>query len=386
LSTPSAYIVGIGETARIRHPAPAQTTLTLMRDAALEAMQDAGLGLPDIDGLAVASFSLAPDRAVDLAWRLGLSVRWLLQDENGGASAISMLGHALNAIAAGAASNILVLGGDVTSAQDFARRVMRFNSATRDHLAPLDYGGPNALFAMLTTRQMRRFGLSRTDYGHLAIAQRQWAAGNPLAAYRTPLSMDEYLNAPMVAEPLRRFDCVPVVAGASALIVSAGARRDAAGAPVRILALRQSINADHQDGDGLETGIRGVAAELWSAAGVTPADMDLASVYDDYPAMAYAQLADLGLVPGDDIACFAREVMAQRRFPVNTGGGLLSCGQAGCASGLHGVIEVARQLQHRAGARQVAGARLGVATGYGMALYRYCACAGAIVLARGGEG
>jgi acetyl-CoA acetyltransferase len=378
----STYIVGIGETARLRHPEPSQTTLTFMRDAALEAMRDAGLGLQDIDGFAVASFSLEPDRAVDVAWRLGLSVRWLLQDTNGGASAINMLNHAINGIKAGAASNILILAGDVTSPQDFVKRVMSYNSATRDHLAPLDYGGPNALFAMLTKRQMKKHGVVATDYGHLAIAQRQWAAGNPLAAYRTPLTMEDYLNAPLVADPLRRFDCVPVVAGASALIVSAAPRPGAAGVPARILAIRQSVNFDHQDGDGLQTGIRGVAAELWREAGVAPSDMNLASVYDDYPAMAYAQLADLGLIPDDDIARFARERIASWRFPVNTGGGLLSCGQAGNASGLHGVAEVVRQLQGRGGDRQVADARLGVASGYGMALYRYCACAGAVVLAR----
>jgi acetyl-CoA acetyltransferase len=381
----SAYIVGIGETARLRHPEPSQSTLTFMRDAALEAMRDAGLKSQDIDGFAVASFSLEPDRAVDVAWRLGLSVRWLLQDTNGGASAINMLGHAINGIKAGAASNILILGGDVTSLQDFVKRVMNYNSATRDHLAPLNYGGPNALFAMLTKRQMKTYGVVATDYGHLAISQRQRAAGNPLAAYRTLLTMDDYLNAPMIADPLRRFDCVPVVAGASALIVSATQRQGAAGVPARILAIRQSVNSDHQDGDGLQTGIRGVAPDLWRAAGVAPSDMNLASVYDDYPAMAYAQLADLGLIPGDDIARFAREQMAPRRFPVNTGGGLLSCGQAGNASGLHGVVEVVRQLQGRGGDRQVADARLGVASGYGMALYRYCACAGAVVLARAGE-
>jgi acetyl-CoA acetyltransferase len=235
---------------------------------------------------------------------------------------------------------------------------------------------------MLTKRQMKKHGLVATDYGYLAIAQRQWAAGNPLAAYRTPLTMEDYLNAPVVADPLRRFDCVPVVAGASAIVVSAAPRRAAAGVPVRILAIRQSINIDHQDGDGLQTGIRGVADGLWRAAGVAAAEINLASVYDDYPAMAYAQLADLGLIPGDNIARFAREQVAPRRFPVNTGGGLLSCGQAGNASGLHGVVEVVRQLQGRGGDRQVAGARLGVASGYGMALYRYCACAGAVVLTR----
>jgi acetyl-CoA acetyltransferase len=151
---------------------------------------------------------------------------------------------------------------------------------------------------------------------------------------------------------------------------------------VRILAVRQSFNFDDQTGDGLQTGIRNVASDLWRTAGVAPTDANVVSIYDDYPAMVYAQLADLGFVPGDDIARFAREVMATRRLPVNTGGGMLSCGQAGSGSGVHGISEIVRQLQHRGGSRQVANARIGVASGYGMALYRYCACAGAAVFER----
>jgi acetyl-CoA acetyltransferase len=378
----SALIVAIGETPRVRHPDPSQTTLTFIRDAAQLAIRDAGLTVKDIDGMAVGSFSLGPDHAIDLAWRLGLSVRWLLQDINGGVSGINMLGHAVRGIESGAASNILVLAGDVTSREDFAKRAKNYNSATRDHLAPLEHGGPNAMFAMLTQRQIRKYGLDPTDYGHLVLAQRQWAAGNPLAAYRDPLTMDEYLNAPVVAAPLRRLDCVPVVAGASAIIISSERRPGAAGAPVRVLAHRQSFNYDHQDGDGLQTGVRGLATDLWSAAGVAPSDVDVVSAYDDYPAIVYAQLADLGFVPGDDIAKFARERIASRQLPVNTGGGMLSGGQAGHAGGLQGVVEVVRQLQHRGGDRQVANAELGVASGYGMILYRYCAGAGAAVLQR----
>ncbi len=378
----STYVVGIGETARIRHPDVSRTTLTFMRDAVQMALRDAGLILRDIDGFAVASFSLDPDRAIDAAWQLGLSIRWLLQDTNGGASAINMLDHAVRAVEMGAASNVLVLGGDLTRASDFTKRVMNYNSATRDYLAPLAYGGPNSLFAMLTKRQMRKYGLVKSDYGHVAVAQRQWAAGNPIAAYRAPLTMDEYINAPIIADPLCRYDCVPVVAGASALILSAEPKADAAGSPVRVLAVRQRFNPDNQEGDGLETGIRAIASELWGAAGAAPTDVDVVSIYDDYPAMVYAQLADLGFIPDADIARFARETMSARRLPVNTGGGMLSCGQAGSGSGVHGIAEVVRQLQRRGGERQVAEARLGVVSGYGMALYRYCACAGAAVLAR----
>jgi acetyl-CoA acetyltransferase len=238
------------------------------------------------------------------------------------------------------------------------------------------------MFAMLTQRQMRKYGLTAVDYGHLVLAQRHWAAGNPLAAYRSPLTMDEYLNAPVVAAPLRRYDCVPIVSAASAIIVSAERCAGAAANPVRVLAHRQSFNHDHQEGDGLQTGVRGLADDLWKSASVSPDEMDLASVYDDYPAMALAQLADLGFIPDDDISRFSHEKLATRQFPVNTGGGMLSGGQAGHDGGLNGVVEVVRQLQHRGGDRQVAGAERGVVSGYGMILYRYCAGAAAAVLQR----
>jgi acetyl-CoA acetyltransferase len=381
----NAYIIGIGETVRVRHLSALHSTTSFMRESVQMALRDAGLSLSDIDGFAVASFSLEPDRAIDLAWRLGLSVNWLLQDTNGGASAINMLGHAVRGLETGAARNILILGGDTSRAADFTKRVNTYNTVTRDYLAPLDYGGPNSLFAMLTKRQMKKFGLEKRDYGHLVVSQRQWAAGNPVAAFRTPLTMDDYLNAPIVADPLVRFDCVPVVGGASAIIVSTTPQPGAAGAPVRVRAVRHRFNFDHQEGDGLTTGLGEVAADLWQAAGVGPSDMDLASLYDDYPAIVYAQLADLGLVPDHDIAKFARETVARGKLPINTGGGMLSGGQAGCGSGVHIIAEVVRQLQHRGGEPHVEEARFGIASGYGMALYRYCACAGAAVLERGQE-
>src|SRR5581483_6587489 len=110
----NAAIIGVGQSAYTRRPQPGQTTLTFMRDAVLAALADAGLDAKDVRGLAVASFSLAPDAAVDLAWKLGLSLDWLMQDTNGGSSAMNMLGHALRGVETGAADVILVLGGDAT--------------------------------------------------------------------------------------------------------------------------------------------------------------------------------------------------------------------------------------------------------------------------------
>ena len=379
----SAAIIGVGQSAYTRRPEPGQTTHTFMRDAIVAALKDAELDAKDIQGLAVSSFSLAPDAAVDLAWKLGLSLRWLLQDTNGGSSAMSMLGHALRTVEIGAASPILVIGGDATGIAGYAKVASNFNVVTQKHLAPLGYGGPNGVYALVTSRQMKKYGLQKSDYGHVSIAQRQWAAGNPYAVYRQPMTMDEYLAAPLVADPLSRYDCVPVVAGAQAIVVARPDRAPKGRPGVRVRAIRHSFNHDNQQGDGLQTGISTFANELWDTAGVQPDDVDLASIYDDYPTMVLAQLNDLGLIPGNDIARFCREELAGRKFPVNTWGGMLSAGQpGGPAGGLNGISEAVLQLQHRGGERQVKDARLAVASGYGMTMYRYGATAGAAVLER----
>jgi acetyl-CoA acetyltransferase len=197
------------------------------------------------------------------------------------------------------------------------------------------------------------------------------------------MTMEEYLAAPLVADPLSRYDCVPVVAGAQAIIVAHPDHCPRGRAPVRVRAHRASFNYDNQEGDGLETGISTFAGELWQAAGARPQDIDVASIYDDYPTMVLAQLNDLGLIPDGDLARFARRDIGERRFPVNTWGGMLSAGQpGGPAGGLNGISEAVLQLQHRAGARQVKDARLAAVTGYGMTMYRYGGTAAAAVLER----
>jgi len=379
----NAAIIGVGQSAYTRRPQPGQSTHTFIRDAVVAALVDAAIDPREVDGMAVASFSLAPDAAIDLAWKLGLSLRWLVQDTNGGSSAMNMLGHALRAVETGAASVILVTGGDATGLGGYAKVAANFNIATQLHLAPLGHGGPNGVYALVTSRQMKTYGLQKSDYGQLAIAQRAWAAHNPYAVYRAAMTMEDYLAAPLVADPLSRYDCVPVVAGAQAIVVAHPDRCPDGRAPVRVRAHRASFNYDNQEGDGLQTGISTFAGELWRAAGVDPADIDVASIYDDYPTMVFAQLNDLGMIPGSDLARFPRRDIGERRFPLNTWGGMLSAGQpGGPAGGLNGISEAVLQLQHRAGARQVEAARLAVTTGYGMTLYRYGATAAAAVLER----
>ena len=361
-----------------RRQVSAASTGDLLAQAFGAALAQSGFSAKDIDGLGVASFTLAPDHAIDLAWRLGLSPRWCMDDCHGGASAINLLQHAIRAIQHGDANVIALVSGDRFEPADFKQLVEHYNLTTRTWLRPLENGGPNSLFAMLTQRHAKHYGLTRRDYGALCVAQRAWAALNPHAVYRTPLTIDDYLEAPIVAEPLGRFDCVPVVCGANAVIVArADLVRNAKN--VRVRALQCRYNFDHQAGDGLQTSLTAIAGDLWRQAGATPEDMDVVSVYDDYPVMTLVQLADLGFARDGDLRGLISRI-GSRALAVNTSGGQLSAGQAGAAGGMHGLVEAITQLRGAAGERQVVDAHLAVVSGYGMVEYRYGMCANAVVL------
>lgn len=370
-------IIGAGESPYARHPPGDLSTSQVLADAVVRALSDAGVRPTEVDGFAVSSFTLAPDHAIDLAWRLGLRLRWLMEDTNGGASAVAMLQHAVRAVEAGDASTVVLVAGDRMEANAFRTLVTRYNRATADHLTPLPVAGPNPQFAMLTQRQMAEFGLTGEDYGRLVLSQRGWAERNPGAVYRLPMTMADYLQAPIVASPLRRFDCVPPVTGADAVVVSAdrdGTRR------ARVRAVSTRYNVDDQLGDGLRTPLADLSDGLWETSGVGPSDVDVVSVYDDYPAMSIAQLLDVGLLDVADVPGSLGRLLASGRPAVNTSGGQLSAGQAGSAGGMHGLVEVVQQLRGRAGERQIPDAAVGLVTGYGMVLYRYGACANAVVL------
>ncbi|WP_321927435.1 thiolase family protein [Paraburkholderia guartelaensis] len=371
-------VLTVGVEVPYRRQAGAASTGDLLAEAFAAALAESGFTANDVDGLGVASFTLAPDHAIDLAWRLGLSPRWCMDDCHGGASAINLLQHAIRAIQHGDAKVIALVSGDRFEPADFKQLVEHYNLTTRTWLRPLANGGPNSLFAMLTQRHARQHGLTRRDYGALCVAQRAWAALNPRAVYRTPLTIDDYLEAPLVADPLGRFDCVPVVCGANAVIVArADLVRHAKNVGVRALQCR--YNLDHQEGDGLQTSLATIAGDLWRQAGTAPEEIDVVSVYDDYPVMALVQLADLGFAPDGDLRGLISRIVA-RELAVNTSGGQLSAGQAGAAGGMHGLVEAMTQLRGAAGERQVEAARLAVVSGYGMVEYRYGMCANAVVL------
>jgi acetyl-CoA acetyltransferase len=378
-----AVIVGAWEAQYVRHPPVERRTETFIAEAVVGALDDAGISLRDVDGFGMSSFSLQPDHAIDLMWKLGISARWTMEDTNGGASAVNMLQHAMRAIEAGDAEVIVLASGDRMEKREFHLMTDQYNKVARDYLAPLPLNGPNALFAFLTSRYGVREGLEQADFGCIPLSQRAWATKNPGAVYRAPMTMADYLDSVPIAPPLTRFDCVPIVSGGDAIVVTTAERAAKVGKPsVGIRALKASYNPDQQDGDGLTTGFAEIRDDLWSAAGCRPEDVDGAWIYDDYPVMVLVQLQDLGLIADGEVARYLNKTLREDAWPLNTSGGQLSAGQAGAAGGLHGMVEAVRQLRGTAGERQVPGAALGLVTGYGMVLYTHGACHNAAVLER----
>ena len=376
-------IVGAAETQYVRHPAVELRTETFVARAVVEALAHAGIDRGEVDGLGVASFSLAPDHTIDLAWKLGMRVRWIMQDSVGGASGINMLQHAMRAIEAGDAETIVLCAGDRMEKREFHQLTDTYNRVARDYLAPLPLNGPNALFAFLTERHARQNDLAREDYACIPIAQRTWAGKNPGAVYRAPMTLQEYLDSVPIAPPLTRYDCVPIVSGADAIVLTTRERARRLGGPhVGVRAIRALHNHDHQEGDGLHSGFAEFADDLWAAAEARPEDLDAAYVYDDYPVMVLVQALDLGLVRDGDLKRWLHADLLEGALPVNTSGGQLSAGQAGAAGGLHAIVEAVRQLRGEAGERQVPGAELALATGYGMVLHTHGSCHNAAVLER----
>ena len=354
---------------------------TLICDAVLALLEKTGLSIVDIDGLGVASFSLAPNRAIDIAWRLSMSLSWVHDEANGGVSALNMVQHAMAAIATGQASAIVLVAGDSFDKAMFEQLINGYNSTTQNYLAPIGAASPNTLFSFLTKQYQELRGLKTEDFGHLVLQQRQWAALNPSALYRTPLSMEEYLAARPVTDVLGLYDCVPVAAGANAiLLVRADHPLAQQGPSLAIRAFQAKHNYDNQLGTGLQTGLAQIKDHLWKQANLAPGSIDVCAIYDDYPVMVLAQLEDLGFFSADQIRPFIRDQIATQRFKLNTSGGQLSCGQAGTAGSMLGLVEVIQQLTGQAAERQVVQPQYGLVTGYGMVQYRYCMCAAAMVL------
>jgi acetyl-CoA acetyltransferase len=347
-------------------------------------LQGSGLRKAQIEGLCLTSFTLAPDTAVGLTQHLGLSLRWLDHIPMGGAAGMLALRRALRAVQSGDAEVVACVAADTNQLDTFRASLASFSQFAQDAVYPYGAAGPNGSFALLTAHYMRMFGARREDFGKLCVAQRDNALRYPHALLKKPLTLQEYLDARPIAEPVHLFDCVMPCAGAEAFLVMHRQRaRDLGLRFVHVLGTLERHNSFPDDPIQTRGGWVLDRDELFAQAQIGPADIDFVQTYDDYPVISFMQLEDLGFCGKGEGAQFVRShsLTTAGTFPVNTSGGQLSVGQAGAAGGFLGTTEALRQLTGTAAGTAVPDARIGLVSGFGMINYDRGLCCGAAILA-----
>src|SRR5215207_2168409 len=217
VSTCEIGILGFGETAYAKKTD--RTLVSLLAEAANRALVSAGLRKDDVDGIAVSSFGLPPDNAVTLAEQLGITVAWAYLGTAGGAGPVASIINAIRAVEAGHAGLVLCLAGDDYDVAGHYRLMDRFNRALISYSTPNGFGGANGLFGIIQRKHMETYGTRREDLGRIAVGQRASARLNENALLRGPMSIEDYLEARVIADPICLYDCVLPCAGADAVVV-----------------------------------------------------------------------------------------------------------------------------------------------------------------------
>ena len=363
-----AAIAGIGCTEFSRDSGV--SVFTLATRAIKAAVEDAGLRLRDIDGLATfgANDSVAPNV---LAQALGMqSMSWYLDQFYGGSVSMSVVGQAALAVSAGVAECVVcyrALNG---------RSEMRLNGSAMslarppwDMAAKLPAGiiAPAQEIALAARSHMERFGTTSEDLGRIAILSRRHAVDNERAMMRQPMTMDDYLASRWIVDPFRKFDCCLETDGAVAVVVVGTERaKDLPHRPVTIRGAAWGggvnvVNNGHREWSDSPANF--IAPRLYAAAGLAPGDIDFAELYDCFTYTVLSQIEGYGFAePGGvpDMLTDGRFDRHGGSLPVNTHGGLMS---EGYLHGMNHVYEAVQQIRGDAGDRQVARHDIALVTG-----------------------
>jgi acetyl-CoA acetyltransferase len=370
-------IVGASETGRIG-VVPDQSVIELHADAARRAIADAGLTAADIDGIAT-----AVPFPVEVSHYLGITARWLDGTMVGGCSFMLHVRHAAAAIAAGAATTVLITHGESGRSRVGAVPYVRGPASPSGQFEqPFGAMTPYATFTVPALRFLHERGMDRRDLAEVVVAQREWAAGNPRAFRRKPTTVEEVLDGPPIAYPFTREMCCVVTDGGGALVmVSAERAADLPGGghPVYLLGSGEASEAplmSQMDDPGSFGAFRRASAEAFATADVSHADIDHFMGYDAFAHLPLYMLEDVGFVGRGESGAFIAEGHTRKggSLPMNTNGGGLSYTHTGMY-GMFAIQEAVRQLRGEA-VSQVPGARISFVQGVGM----FFAAAGSLVL------
>ncbi len=342
--------------------------------AADRALADAGLTMADVDGYASAGFF--PMYAAGVCEYLGLHPTYFDETNAGGASFEVLVEHAAYAVEAGAAEVVLITYGSVQLSQ--MGRTLGTGAASRGGVGapgPAIYDAlwGNTLvgnYALAARRHMHEFGTTSEQLAAVAVTMRQHAASNPRAQKRDPITVDDVISSRLVADPLHKLDCCVISDGGAACVVTTAERAaDLNKAPVYILggahATTHQMNLSAMP-DLTVTGAAQCGPLAFARAGITPADVDVAQLYDSFTIPVVLSVEELGFCAKGEGGAFVADggLGLGGRLPANTDGGGLSA----CHPGMRGMFlihEAVRQLRGEAGATQVPGAEVAVAHGTG---------------------
>jgi acetyl-CoA acetyltransferase len=369
-------IVGIGTSDAPR--APHLTDFMHEAQATQRALHDAGLAKSSIDGFFSCGMPGGMNDPITMAEYLGIDHRVIGGTGIGGAVFEFMTQQAVAAIHEGQCETALVSYGSALLTK--SGRSLGTTSMLKDG-EPV--GGPQQFeapfgpgiipnYAMAARRHMHEFGTTSEQLAEIAVAARSWAALNPDAMYRKPLSIDDVLNSRVIADPLHLFDCCVISDGGAAVIITTAERAaDLRTPPIYVLGAagaqtHWNISAMP---DFTSTAAAICGPRAFAQAGVGPDQMDTVQIYDSFTITALLLLEDLGFCAKGEGGSFVEDgrLGPGGALPVNTDGGGLSALHSGMR-GLFLIVEAVKQLRGEAGEAQIPGAKLSVACGSGGSL------------------
>ncbi|OGA90786.1 MAG: acetyl-CoA acetyltransferase [Betaproteobacteria bacterium RIFCSPLOWO2_12_FULL_66_14] len=331
-----------------------------------------GIEKGEIDGLILSSSMTSAGNVFwsqAVADQLALDVNFCQTVDIGGCSPLGTVARAAMAIDSGMCHNVLCLFADTQAAEDNRpRRPIR-----QEWTSAIGYLGPPTAFGFISKRYEHQYGLDYAALGKLAVTQRNHAILNDLAVekLRKPITVDDYLNSRMIAEPIRLLDCVMVCDGASGVLVTSRRNAEAKGCTKAVVPLgygeRTHYRAAQSVFDITETGHLVAGQMAFRQSGTKLSDVGSFHPYDDFIIAILLQLEMLGFCQRGQGCAYIRETDFSHTgdLPLNTGGGQISAGQAGLAGGGTNLVEAVRQLFGEGGARQVANRKIAVVTGIG---------------------
>ena len=358
-------IVGAAESTRIG-TVPDMAQIMLHADAALNAMADAGLKPGDIDGVAC----VGPMMPQQIAHYLGITPKWVDGTGVGGCSFMLHVRHAAAAIHAGYCKTVLITHGESGKSRvNGTPRPPEPQSLNGQFEAPFGPMGPPTLFPIPVRRYMKTYGVTHEQMAQVAVVQREWAAKNPRAAFKDPITIDDVLNSKMIAYPFRLLQCCLVTDGGGALILTSSDRaKDFPTKPCYILGSGESVETtmvSQMEDFTSSRAFRVAGPEAFRMAGIKHADVDHLMIYDAFAHLPMYGLEDLGFVKRGEAKDFIweRNSAPGGRLPINTNGGGLSYTHTGMY-GMFALQESVRQVRGTAPA-QVPNVKISVAHGVG---------------------